>query len=238
MFKKYMIELKNRGILILFSWICVFLSCYNYKNVLFFLMFIDNPSFNTLHTPNFIFTNLTDVLNNYLYLSAFISNQIVLVMLFYHFLIFLKSGLYNKEYALLKSWYFLYVINTCLSILILHFYILPFSWQFFLSFQNETFFISFEGKVNEHLVFYKNLYYLLVFYTQGIFTIFYSLFWGIINFKYIILIRKTMYLLFFLTATILTPPEVCLQLLVGSLQICLYEFLVFVQICKACVCRW
>ena len=50
----------------------------------------------------FIFTGISEIFYVYLQLTFFVSNQITLLMLLYHSLIFLSSGLYKSEYKKLQ----------------------------------------------------------------------------------------------------------------------------------------
>jgi len=74
----YFLELKNRILLIILTWSGIFIICYNYKEILLYI--IIKPSFNTYYKLNkiyFITTNVTEIFNTYIYLANFISNKII-----------------------------------------------------------------------------------------------------------------------------------------------------------------
>ena len=54
--------------------------------------------------PYFIFTNVDEIFYVYLRLIVFIANQITILMLLYHSLMFLTLGLYHSEYINLNQY--------------------------------------------------------------------------------------------------------------------------------------
>ena len=85
----FFLELKNRIILITLTWSTIFIICYNYKEILLYI--IIKPSINTTFTLNkiyFITTNVTEIFNTYIYLANFISNKIIFFFFFFYFFFF------------------------------------------------------------------------------------------------------------------------------------------------------
>ena len=236
MIQYFLIELKNRTLLIILTWISVIAVSYFYKEVLVFLLVKPNLIMFQQNSLYFIFTNLTDIFSTYLKLISFIGNQFFIVFLLYHIFVFLAPGLYFFEYKRYAKLFKTSLILWFLSIFILNFYILPLSWNFFLSFQTSinhsvlTFYL--EAKIVEYIDFYINLYYICCLNFQ-LFVLL------IIYFSYIKesldsvkTLRRFFYFGFFLIATFLTPPDVFSQILVGVSTIAAFELTIVTVILK------
>jgi Sec-independent protein secretion pathway component TatC len=96
----YISEIKNRIFLLFLTWISTIFACYFYKEIiLFYILNSTNGNKIEYTVMNyFIFTDVTEIFQIYMQLIFFISNQIILIYFFYHYLIFLSSGLYTFEY--------------------------------------------------------------------------------------------------------------------------------------------
>lgn len=224
-------EFRNRCVLITLTWFWTFITCYFYKEITLFkivspyLTFFKNNSF------YFIFTNITELFSTYLQLSIFLANQFLIVFLIYHFLIFLFPGLYKSEAKCLKTLLKLNLICWISVLIILHIFILPFSCNFFLAFQN-SFNLNplnfyFEAKINEYLNFYITTYCLYFLNFQFCFLLYFFVTNFIKNLNLITLARRSFYFIFCLMATLLTPPDVLSQLIVGVSLIVFYEIIIF-----------
>ena len=132
----YYLEIKNRILLLLFTWVSLLIVCYHFKEPLLFTFINSNKYYNNV--PYFIFTNVDEIFYVYLRLVFFIANQFTFLLLLYHILIFLALGLYNSEYSKLKSVFKIFIITWFCSTILLKKIIIPFSWLFFLSFQNAS----------------------------------------------------------------------------------------------------
>lgn len=233
MLSKYFFELKNRFLLIIFSWFIAVITCYGYKETLLFLLIKVNYILYDSSVFYFIATNLTDVFAVYLKLSYFVSNQLILVFLIYHFLIFLSPALYTHEYKRIKStiifWFF--VMISC--VLIFHFYVLPFAWYFFLNYQSVN--IFFEARINEYFSFYVTVYFGLM--VIGHFFIAIFLILDFITNKVVFVknYRKSCYFLFFVLGALITPPDVISQILFGFSCVLIYESIIVTIILKVFV---
>ena len=80
---------------------------------------------------------------------------------------FLTLGLYHSEYKQLKSIMKIFIITWLCSVVLLKKIVMPFSWSFFLSFQETdnhlqpaSFF--FEARILEYFNYFTNFYYLCV----------------------------------------------------------------------------
>lgn len=231
---KYYLEIKNRFFLLFVTWIFVSLISYLYKEPILFTLVDSNNSFCILNKePYFIFTDISEIFYVYLQLTFFISNQISIIMLFYHTLLFLSSGLYSFEYKRLQFAFKVFIFSWLSSIFLLNKLIIPFSWAFFLSFQqsdNISFF--FEAKVVEYLNYFISLYY-ICFINCQILTVLTLLLNNIsTNLKEIRKFRKLFYLIFVVFSTLTTPPDIISQIIMSSSLIVFYECLLFLKYLK------
>jgi Sec-independent protein secretion pathway component TatC len=232
---KYYLEIKNRLILLLFTWSFSLSVCYIYKETLLFTLINSSDSFNALNgKPYFIFTNVTEIFYVYLELSLFISNQIAILALFYQLLMFLSLGLYQFEFLKLKASFQIFIVSWFVSTILLYKYVIPFSWDFFLSFQQNSNGIQpisffFEAKIVEYFNYFTNLYYICLLNCQllAIFTFFLTdLSEKLGEIK---TFRKLFYLIFVIFSTITTPPDIVTQVIISLFLIGIYEFLIFLK---------
>ena len=232
---KYYIEIKNRCILLLFTWTFSLIVCYFYKEIILFVLMDSNIStMNLNEKPYFIFTNVTEVFYVYLDLSLFLANQTVILILCYEILMFLSLGLYQFEFIKLKSAFKIFVVSWLLSIILLYKFIIPFSWNFFLSFQENSNTLQpvlflFEAKLIEYFHYMTNLYYICLVNCQ-----FFSLlviFLTNLNEKLnkTKTFRKLFYLIFVVFSTIVTPPDIISQICIYLFLVVVYEFLILLK---------
>ena len=137
---KYILEIKNRIILLFITWFSVVCVGYLYKETLLFL-FIESEIFvnNEFKVYYFIFTDVIEVFSVYIQLTLFFSLQILCIYLIYHICIFLSYGLFIVEY-----YYLNHMVKTVLtvwffSIIISKYFLIPTMWNFFINFQNVTY---------------------------------------------------------------------------------------------------
>lgn len=229
----YYLEIKNRCLLLLLSWIFLFFVNYKYKEILLFLCI--KPSLkNDNSIFYFIFTDIKEIFFIYIKLILTINNQFLVFFLIIHLFTFISLGLYKNEYTYIKRKIYTIIILWFFSLIIFNNILLPTSFNFFLSFQNFMQFISlnlhFEAKLEEYINFYLFFYCICVFYCQlFIFLIF---FFDYINFNLILIKRfkKTLYCFFLCFSTIITPPDVTSQILFTFIIIFFYEIIIYVNL--------
>jgi sec-independent protein translocase protein TatC len=227
---KYILEIKNRLVLLFIAWFSTVLICYLYKETLLFV--ITQPYTATdfkkpMNPSYFIFTDVTEILSIYLKLMLFFSFQIFCIYIVYHFFLFASPAFFYVEYSFfgfgVKAMLLIWIISAALST----YFLIPFTWHFFLSFQDFTlthsFSLYFEAKLKEYLYFYMSSYFLYLFYFQ-----FFTLFVLFLNStklssKKIKKSRKFNYYGFVVLSTIISPPEILSQLCIGLIIIFLYE---------------
>jgi len=232
----YILEIKNRIILLIFIWSTVFITCYNYKEIMLYLIIKPSYNNNFLYNINniyFITTHVTEIFNTYINLANIFSNKICLFFFIIHFIIFIEKGLYNFEIKLIKKSFIIYVILSCFSIILLYYIIIPLSWNFFFNYQEIVFKnqlnVYFESKLSEYLIFYKNLDNISNLLCQ-IFTCMFIYISQIKNYlKLIKEYKKIIYFFLFFLTTLITPPYVISQITLGSFIIISYEiFIIFI----------
>ena len=218
--------------LLLLSWLSTILVSYAFKEILLFMI--------TLQKINskfyFIFTNVTEVFSAYTDLIIFTGNQVLILYLCYHIIIFVTLGLYKSEYKNLifvsKVFFFLFFFSIIVFNKILFFS----SWNFFLSFQNflnlKSLILHFEAKLNEYLDFYFKLYYICILYFQTFLLSVLFISYTQNKLKIIKQFRRFFYYIFIILSTLLTPPDIFAQITLSSSIIFSYEIFMFSVIFK------
>lgn len=233
-YKKYYLELKNRLLLLLFTLSFGIIISYHYKEAILYLLINSSDHLN-LSAPYFIFTNVNEMFSVYIELIFFVVNQTLVLMFFYHLLMFLASGLYQFEFIRLKKALQLFLISWILSVILLAQFVVPYCWTFLLSFQETeinsmTFF--FEARIIEYLHFFIHFYYVCLINCQ--FLAFLTL--ALTNFSeklgQIKRFRKLFYFIFVIFSTLTTPPDVISQIILSCTLIILYELLIFFKFLK------
>jgi sec-independent protein translocase protein TatC len=234
---KYLLEIKNRFFLLCLTYFSTIIVSYFYKEILLFL--IAQPKYNFSWNNNketftsfyFIFTDVTEIFLVYIKLIVFISFQILVIFIIYHVFLFFIPALFKLEYKYSSFIIQIVFITWMFSLLIANYYLIPISWDFFLSFQNfiadKSFNIHFEAKLSEYFYFYISFYYVCWFYFQFSLLIFLILHYINQNINNIKKFRKLYYFSFVILATFLCPDFIT-QLLLSIGLIFIYEILLLV----------
>jgi sec-independent protein translocase protein TatC len=235
LYYKYYLEIKNRTLLITFTWASLLSVCYFFKEPLLFVFINSNKYYIKESTETyFIFTDVSEIFYVYLSLVFFVANQVTIVMLIYHSLIFLAFGLYQSEYLQLKSVFKVFTCAWICSLILLKEFVVPFSWSFFLSFQEadgtlQPVSLFFEARISEYVAYFKNLYYICLINCQG----FAILTFLLNNISHTIgaikTFRKLFYFVFIVFSTLTTPPDIVSQIVMSCSLILTYELLIFVK---------
>ena len=232
---KYYSEIKNRFILIIFSWVSLIITCYFYKETLLFILIdLSHYTKNFTIKPYFIFTNVTEIFYVYLELVFFVSNQFMILIILYHILMFLALGLYQFEFTKLKFAFNFFIISWLSSVLLLYKFLIPISWEFFLGFQTNSELTQpisflFEAKIEEYFHYFKNTYYFCLINCQFLALVTFFLTNLSEPVDKIKTFRKLFYFIFIIFSTITTPPDIFSQILMSSLLMLIYEFLIIVK---------
>ena len=231
---KYILEIKNRLVLLMITWLSIILVGYLYKETLLFL-FIESEMFNKneFKVNYFIFTNIIEVFSVYLQLILFFSLQILFLYFLYHFFSFISYSLFITEYYYLNYILKIIVIIWFLSIFISKYLLIPAMWDFFLTFHNSSYInLHFEAKLSEYLNFYIRFYYIFIFYCQ-VFAIL-IFFFNYINVNILLIrkLRKLYYYFFVLFSTLVSPPDIFSQIFISFIMIIFYELFILGFIIK------
>jgi sec-independent protein translocase protein TatC len=232
----YLKEIKNRVILLFLSWISTFYICYLYKEILLFVFIKPSLIKYNINNLYFITTNITEIFSTYINLASFTSNQICLLFFCYHFLKFIKPGLYKFEKNIFQQVYIFFLIFWIFSLTSLYYLIFPYCWNFFLNFQeniyNNQLHLYFEAKLSEYLSFFMLLLKLSTLNCQILALLF--IYINSIKNNLIIIkkYKKIIYFFIFFTATLITPPDVFSQLILGIFIISFYETIIILMIIK------
>lgn len=223
---KYVLEIRNKFILLILTLFSTLLVCYWYKNVLLFLvtqMHLNDVNF------YFIFTDVTELFSVYFRIIFFFSVQIITWYGVYHIFFFLSTALYLHEFKfisfLFSSGTFFWLLSGLLSTYVL----IPFGWNFFLSFQLQQGFY-FEARISEYFNFYTNAYFLCLTYCQSFTLLFFFLANIQQNYLYIKKYRKLYYYIFLIFSTLVTPPDLISQILTALSITIVYEVILLLSI--------
>ena len=233
---KYYLEIKNRVLLLILVWLSTVLICYFYKEVILFMFLKPSEVLFKDTFLYFIFTNLTEIFYAYLKFSYFIGNQVLFIYFVFNLFVFLAPGMYLNEYRSGKFFCIGALCLWCFSTVMLSRVIFPISLNFFYSFhetvENQAFSFHYEAKISEYLDLYIMIYYLWCFSCQLFIIIYIFLESFRANAKGIKKFRKIFYLIFLTLATLVSPPDVISQVVIGLITVCLFEIIIVVIIFK------
>lgn len=208
---KFIIEIKNRFLLIILNCCVLFNVSYFYKNILLFFL-IKQVAINQFIEFYLIYTNLPEFLNLYFEIVYLFTFNLTSYFILYHILIFVSYALSKTEFKMLNLLFFSFItINTILSMFVtIQLYALL--WKFFLYFQKTFVFnlLNFEIKINEYYNAFLNLYIFFKYFT--LFLIFNLIFFkSYMKIAILTKLRKTILIfLLFLLLTIIN--EINIQL--------------------------
>ena len=235
MIYNYLIEIKNRILLISFAWEGLIIVSYCYKETILFLLV--KPNFSLFENLPFYFitTNVTDMFYVYFKLSYFISFQLTFFYILYHLLVFLSPGLYNKECTIFKI-FIIFIINYWLVIsYFFNKYIFPAIWNFFINYQqanSKIIKIYFESQFIDYVQIYCLNFYIIFSFSQLFVFLLVYLNEVKTHISFIKKFRKFFYTFFLLQSTFLTPPDIFSQVFISICLILIYEFLIITIILK------
>lgn len=223
--KIYIKEIKLRLIFICLCFLLNLLTLYHYKEQLIFCL----GQHQTSNFPHFIATNLPEiffcVIKFSIHLALYCTFPIIILQIW----LFIIPALYKYEYKTLKSFLTLSILLFFASNFLLCTKVLPYCWEFFsgfqLNYQNNSVSVQLEARLYEYLDFF----------TKTLFSFNLSLNlctllgFFLLKFPLHILakIRKIIYFLSFITATIITPPDILSQVITGTSLIVMYELFIF-----------
>lgn len=204
---RYLYELYYRVIYTLFGVLIIFYTSYQYKQVLVYLILPKGIT-------HFISTELTEIFITYLYICALLSVYIGSIILSLQLYLFLKPGLYSYEAKKIFMIIKITVLFYYFSFTILYPILIQTSWEFFYGYTNNfnSLYLMFEPQFTLYLRHIQQLALLI-----GVSYPF-LLCLSLITKSRINLItknRSVIYILIFLIAAIITPPDPISQIIIS-----------------------
>lgn len=233
---RYFLELRNRFLVLGFSKISLVIAAYSYKETVLFLFTKSVACEGKQRGFYFIATSVTDVFSAYVSLTSAISNVLVALFMFYHFLLFISPALFKFEYDGLKSVCAKLFLFWCFGTFLFYNFLFQAFWEFFLSFQGSTVYqplsVYFEAKINECIELYLFFYFVCITVSQLFATFFCFLAVAANRLTLVKRFRKLTYVTFIGIATILTPPDIISQVAVFLIFSVFYEIIVAISVLK------
>jgi len=221
----YFLEIYNRFFVLFLTWLLNFLVVYTYKEEIVYLLGQHQQNI----FPYFISTNLTEIFFVFLKLSFFLGFYFIYPIFLIQLFLFLIPALYKYEYLIIRNLFFVSIFLYILTTYFTYEIFLPYCWKFFNSFQlnaeESLISIHLETRIADYLNFFIETF-LLLNIVLHIFLVF-ILFLYKITLNFIIKHRKIFYLAFFVFATIVTPPDIFSQIIVGFLFLTSFEIFLF-----------
>jgi sec-independent protein translocase protein TatC len=227
----YFFEFRNRLSYLLISCLFFFVISFFYKEALLYFLVKINIFQSKTNFSYFIYTHLTEVFSTYLLLSFITSLYLSFPIFIIHLFYFIRPGLYPFEYKLFKKFILICICVWFLNNILTYYFFVPFIWNYFCYFDSNILQgplnLYFEAKLNEYIDLLVSLYIL----TNLVSQIFFWIYLFILNYNPFDLIfinksRKYLYLLIFIFASLLTPPDVISQLLFAIPLLILSEFII------------
>lgn len=180
----------------------------------------------------FIYTKLTEAFITECKIAIVFAILISTPVIFYQIYMFLAPGLYKNERKAVLPFLFLSPLLFLLGIAIVYYIVMPISWRFFLSFQENSsvFSLNLEAKISEYIELVTELF--LAFGLAFQLPIFTTLLvkFQLVTINNLCKSRRYVIVIIFILAAIFTPPDVISQILLALPLILLYE--VSILFCK------
>lgn len=216
-------------------WFILVIVNYHYKDLILFIIL--KPCLNITINKEiyFVYSNITEILHNYILIVLFLSSIITFCFIFFHIIDFVKFGLYSNEITFVTNYLCYSIVFSSFCFLSCYFYFIPEFWFFFFQYsknENMNFNFFLEIKLEEYLYFNYNIFKICLIISQILTLLYY---WVKKNISFIITCkytRKRIYILLFSISTLVTPPDVISQIIVGGVFIIVYELFIYCFIFK------
>jgi sec-independent protein translocase protein TatC len=221
-FTEHLSELRDRLIRSAIAVSIGFCIAYFFKEKLFKILTI--PLVKAIgddKNTQMIFTGLPEAFFTYLKVSLLAGIVAATPVLFYEFWMFVSPGLYRNE----KKYLFPIVLLTFIFFIIgssfAYFIVFPFGFQFFLGFSTDS--IHAMLSMKEYLSFASKMLLAFGFIFELPLVLTFMARMGLVTVPFLQKNRKYALLIFFITAAVLTPPDVVSQILMAVPLMVLYE---------------
>ena len=232
-YKNYLNEILNRISIIFFAWFnCVIISYY-YKETLVYI-YVKPGNFLYGNKPiYFIYSSLNELFYTYFKIIFLTVNIFVTIFLVFQTLLFVTPGLRLNEYKFIRNVCILSITFYLFLMSLNYHIILPFSWEFFLNFQNNIdkntqISFYFEANLDKYIEMVSKLIYicnyniiLIIIVSFSIYFYDYDIVYYSKNYK------KSFYLIILILSSIITPPDIMSQISISFINVINFEILVY-----------
>lgn len=223
--KIYLLEIYNRLLISLFTILTNFIIFYSYKEQVIYMLGQHQQNL----FPYFISTGLTEIFFIFIKLSAFLAFYFSYPIILIQTGLFLVPALYKYEYKIILNYLLLSLALYFSTTLIAYEYFIPYCWKFFSSFQMKAdeslVSIHLETRISDYLNFFFEIFISLNIVLHLLLT--FLIFLHKFTLDSIVAYRKLIYLLLFVFATALTPPDIISQIVTGAFFIIAFELFLF-----------
>lgn len=223
--KIYVKEIQLRIFFICLSFVLNFITIFYYKEQIIFSL----GQHQTNNFPHFIATNLPEIflclIKFTTYLAFYCSFPIILIQSW----VFFTPALYRYEYKIVRNFLILSLFFYFISNFILCTHLLPYCWEFFsgfqLSYEKTGISVQLEARLYEYVNFFTKTFFSINLSLN--FCLFLSFF--LLKFPIHVLtkLRRIVYFSNFVIATLVTPPDILSQVVIGTSLILTYELFLF-----------
>lgn len=227
-FREHYVELKNRLIVIICSYIILSAICYFFSDN---LLEVATKPLSKVAVNKMIYTDLSEAFVAHIRISLFFATIMVYPVICYQLYKFISPGLYLHEKTYMRWILFSSPLLFCFGVGFLYYQIIPNAWAFFASYgQNSaTLSLVLEAKISEYLDLFLSLMIVfgLSFQLPVIISILSIL--GLVTARQLVDKRRIIVVLIFIIAAIFTPPDVLSQIALAIPLILLYEISIFIS---------
>lgn len=220
----YFNEIKYRSMYVFYSIIITFIIAYIFKQEVFYIL--SKP----LGT-HFIYTSLVEAFITHLKIGLLVSIYCTFPLLLYHMWVFILPGLYLYEKKSLRIILLISILLFFLSSQLGYWYIFPVAFDFFLSFQviglEKLYHLELQAKMQEYLILNMQLFFSLAFCFQFPIILILLSKLKLITLSWLVQKRKYFYVLAFVLAAIISPPDVISQFIIAIPILLFFECSIF-----------
>lgn len=225
---EHFVELRRRMIICLATFLVAFGVCYYYSEQIY--MFLAHPLAQAMRQqgeqPHLIYTALYEAFFTYIKLAFFGAAFCSFPMFAIQAWIYIAPGLYRNEKRIFAPFLIATPVLFLLGAALAYFFVFPFAWKFFLSFQvggDHNMHIELQAKVSEYLSLVMRLImaFGIAFELPVMLTLMAKI--GFVTSSKLKKFRRYAYVIAFVIAAVLTPPDVITQTSLAIPLIILYE---------------